>query len=81
MKALVVIWVAVVAVALGTGAYVNAAINERVAEFHIERVSTPVNPQQTINGKLLQPAGPVQGNFTSTYNPQQTVNANQLQGN
>lgn len=81
MKALVTIWVAVVAVALGTGAYVNAAINERVAEFHIERVSKPVNPQQTISGELLQPAGKVKPNFTDTYNPQQTVNANQLQGN
>lgn len=78
MKTLVIIWVAVVAVALGTGAYVNAAINERVAEFHIENVSDPVNPQHTISVEKLQGSSP---RLQDTYNPQQTVNGKVLQGN
>lgn len=72
MKALVVIWVAVVAVALGTGAYVNAAINERVAQSQVEQLQPAATAQQ------IQPAGTIE---IKTYNPQQTINGKELQGN
>lgn len=76
MKTLAIIWGAVLVTALGTGAYVNAAINERVAEFHIEKVSTQVNPQQTINGEKLQGSSP---QLQVTHNPQQTISGEVLQ--
>ena len=72
MKALVVIWVAVLAVALGTGAYVNAAINESVARSQAEKLQPAATAQQ------IQPAGTIE---IKTYNPQQTINGKELQGN
>lgn len=70
MKTLAVIWVAVVAVALGTGAYVNAAINEDISR------SDPLQPAAT--AQQLQPAGSIE---VKTYNPQLTINGKELQGN
>ncbi len=70
MKALVVLWVAVVAVALGTGTYVNAAINERVAQSQAEQLQPAATAQQ------IQPAGTIE---IKTYNPQQTINGKELQ--
>lgn len=80
MKALVVIWVAVVAVALGTGTYVNAAINERVEQSRAEQLQPTVNPQQTKRGTELQMT------VSDAYlqwgeNPQKTINGKELQGN
>lgn len=72
MKALVIIWAAVVAVALGTGTYVNAAINERVAQSQAEQLQPAATAQQ------IQPAGTIE---IKTYNPQQTINGKELQGN
>lgn len=70
MKTLVVIWAAVVVVALGTGAYVNAAINERVAQSQAEQLLPAATAQQ------IQPAGTIE---IKTYNPQQTINGKELQ--
>ena len=72
MKTLVVIWVAVLIAALGTGTYVNAAINERVAQSQAEQLQ----PAATI--EQIQPAGTIE---IKTYNPQQTINGKDLQGN
>lgn len=70
MKTLVAIWVAVLITALGTGAYVNAAINERVSQ------ADQLQPAATI--EQIQPAGTIE---IKTYNPQQTINGKELQGN
>ena len=72
MKALVIIWGAVLITALGTGTYVNAAINERVAQSQAERLQPAATAQE------LQPAGTIE---IKTYNPQQTINGKELQGN
>lgn len=72
MKTLIAIWVAVLITALGTGAYVNAAINERVAQSQAEQLQ----PAATI--EQIQPAGTIE---IKTYNPQQTINGKDLQGN
>jgi len=73
MKTLVIIWAAVVVVALGTGAYVNAAINEMVQET---APSSELQPAAT--AQEIQPAGRI---IIDTYNPQQTINGKELQGN
>lgn len=80
MKTLAVIWVAVLVTALGTGAYVNAAINERVEQSQAERLQQTVNPQQTMRGTQLQTT------VSDAYmqwgdNPQKTINGKELQGN
>ena len=72
MKTLVVIWAAVLITALGTGTYVNAAINERVAQSQAEKLQPAATVQE------LQPAGTIE---IKTYNPQQTINGKELQGN
>ena len=72
MKTLAIIWAAVVVTALGTGTYVNAAINERVAQSQAERLQPAATAQE------LQPAGTIE---IKTYNPQQTINGKELQGN
>lgn len=72
MKALAIIWVAVLVTALGTGAYVNAAINDSVARSQAERLQPAATVEQ------LQPAGTIE---IKTYNPQQTINGKELQGN
>ena len=72
MKALVIIWAAVLITALGTGTYVNAAINERVAQSQAEQLQPAATAQQ------IQPAGSI---VIDTYNPQQTINGKELQGN
>lgn len=72
MKTLAVIWAAVIITALGTGAYVNAAINESVAQSQAERLQPAATAQE------LQPAGTIE---IKTYNPQQTINGKELQGN
>ena len=72
MKTLVAIWVAVAITALGTGAYVNAAINENVARSQAEQLQPAATVQE------LQPAGSIK---IDTYNPQQTINGKELQGN
>lgn len=73
MKSLLIIWGAVLITALGTGAYVNAAINERVQET---APSSQLQPAATV--QELQPAGSI---IVDTYNPQQTINGKELQGN
>ena len=73
MKSLLIIWGAVLITALGTGAYVNAAINERVQETAPSSQLQPAAPAQQI-----QPAGTIE---IKTYNPQQTINVNELQVN
>ena len=70
MKTLAIIWAAVVVTALGTGTYVNAAINERVAQSQAERL------QPAATAHELQPAGTIE---IKTYNPQQTINGKELQ--
>jgi len=70
MKTLVAIWVAVAITALGTGAYVNAAIDQRVAQSQAEQLQ----PAATI--EQIQPAGTIE---IKTYNPQQTINGKELQ--
>lgn len=70
MKSLLIIWAAVVVVALGTGTYVNAAINERVAQSQAEQLQPAATAQQ------IQPAGTIE---IKTYNPQQTINGKELQ--
>lgn len=72
MKTLVAIWVAVAITALGTGAYVNAAIDQRVAQSQAEQLQPAATAQQ------IQPAGSI---VIDTYNPQQTINGKELQGN
>jgi len=72
MKTLVAIWVAVLVTALGTGAYVNAAIDQRVAQSQAEQLQPAATAQQ------IQPAGTIE---VKTYNPQQTINGKELQGN
>lgn len=72
MKALLIIWGAVLITALGTGTYVNAAINERVAQSQAEQLQPAATAQQ------IQPAGTIE---IKTYNPQQTINGKELQGN
>lgn len=72
MKTLVAIWVAVLVTALGTVTYVNAAINERVAQSQAEKL------QPAATAEEIQPAGSIKIN---TYNPQQTINGKDLQGN
>ena len=72
MKTLAVIWAAVLITALGTGTYVNAAINERVAQSQAEKLQPAATVQE------LQPAGTIE---IKTYNPQQTINGKELQGN
>lgn len=49
MKTLVAIWVAVLIAALGTGTYVNAAINERVAQSQAEQLQPAATAQQPDN--------------------------------
>jgi regulatory protein YycH of two-component signal transduction system YycFG len=39
-------------------------------------VGEQYNPQQTISGEVLQPAGTIE---IKTYNPQQTINGKELQ--
>lgn len=80
MKALAIIWLAVLISGIASVSYVNAEINKLVVNkpFTVEDVKTPYNPQQTISGQVLQPAAKVQPNFTSTYNPQQTAPASVL---
>jgi hypothetical protein len=70
MKALAIIWAAVAITALGTGTYVNAAINERVAQSQAEQLQPAATAQQ------IQPAGTIE---IKTYNPQQTINGKELQ--
>ena len=70
MKTLVAIWVAVAITALGTGAYVNAAIDQRVAQSQAEQLQPAATAQQ------IQPAGTIE---IKTYNPQQTINGKELQ--
>lgn len=66
MKTLIAIWAAVVIVALGTGVYVNAAIDDMVNQ-----------PTELQGSSIeLQPAATLQAD---TYNPQQTIEASQLQ--
>lgn len=72
MKTLIAIWVAVLVTALGTGAYVNAAIDQRVAQSQAEQLQPAATAQQ------IQPAGSI---VIDTYNPQQTINGKELQGN
>ncbi len=72
MKALAIIWGAVLITALSTGAYVNAAINENVARSQAEQLQPAATVQE------LQPAGSI---IVDTYNPQQTINGKELQGN
>lgn len=72
MKALAIIWAAVLLTVIGTGAYVNAAINERVAQSQAEKL------QPAATAEEIQPAGSIKIN---TYNPQQTIDGKQLQGN
>lgn len=72
MKALLIIWGAVLVTALSTGAYVNATINENVARSQAERLQPAATAQQ------IQPAGTIE---IKTYNPQQTINGKELQGN
>lgn len=50
MKTLAIIWGAVLITALGTGAYVNAAINENVARSQAEQLQPAATVQE------LQPA-------------------------
>lgn len=50
MKALAIIWAAVLLTVIGTGAYVNAAINERVAQSQAEQLQPAATVQQ------IQPA-------------------------
>jgi hypothetical protein len=71
-EALAIIWGAVLVTALSTGAYVNAAINERVAQSQAEQLQPAATAQQ------IQPAGTIE---VKTYNPQQTINGKELQGN
>ena len=70
MKTLVIIWAAVVVTALGTGAYVNAATDQRVAQSQAEQLQPAATAQE------LQPAGSI---IVDTYNPQQTINGKELQ--
>lgn len=72
MKALLIVWGAVLVTALSTGAYVNATINENVARSQAERLQPAATAQQ------IQPAGTIE---IKTYNPQQTINGKELQGN
>ncbi len=72
MKTLIAIWVAVLVTALGTGAYVNAAVDQRVAQSQAEQLQPAATAQQ------IQPAGTIE---IKTYNPQQTINGKELQGN
>lgn len=72
MKALAIIWGAVLITALSTGVYVNAAINENVARTQAEQLQPAATAQQ------IQPAGTIE---IKTYNPQQTINGKELQGN
>lgn len=69
MKALLIIWAAVVISAVGTVAFVNAEINARVQETK--------QLQQTVSANELQPAT---GLKVNTVNPQQTINGKYLQG-
>lgn len=71
MKTLVIIWAAVVVTA-STGAYVNAAIDQRAAQSQAEQLQPAATAQE------LQPAGSI---IVDTYNPQQTINGKELQGN
>lgn len=50
MKALAIIWGAVLITALGTGTYVNAAINENVARSQAEQLQ----PAATGSDELLE---------------------------
>lgn len=69
MKALLIIWAAVVISAVSTAAFVNAEINARVQETK--------QVQQTVSASELQPAN---GLTIETVNPQQTINGKYLQG-
>ena len=73
MKSLLIIWATTTTAALGTGTYVNAAINERVAQSQVEQLQPAATAQQ------FQPAGTIIE--IKTYNPQQTINGKELQGN
>jgi hypothetical protein len=78
MKSLIVIGLAVLISGLGAVSYVNAAINHDIAQFHVKELKVPYNPQETIDGEVLQPAAHVQPNFTTTFNPQQSAPASVL---
>ena len=81
MKSLAIIWAAALVSGIGTLAYVNAEIDKLVVNEPftvVSEVKEPYNPQLTVKGNSLQPAGTVSGNFTTTYNPQQTAPASVL---
>lgn len=81
MKTLIAIWLAVIV----SGVFAWMFIHGQVFGLDIVRteqakvIGKPYNPQQTISGEVLQPAGKVKANFTDTYNPQQTAPASVLE--